>query len=160
MKKVYFICGFIGAGKTTCSKKLAEEVGGFRFSIDEWMIPLYGEHMEREVFDARLKTLMALFKDAAVQLFNLGVPVIFDFGFWYKEERLEFKKWAEDAGAESELIYLDVDYDVCRSRAQVRNESRGDEAFEMTDEMLEMFWQWFEHPGDDESVTRIKSGKG
>ncbi|MFD2175977.1 AAA family ATPase, partial [Veronia pacifica] len=51
MAKVYFVCGFIGSGKTTYSKILADRQGAFRFSIDEWMIPLYGEHMEREVFD-------------------------------------------------------------------------------------------------------------
>ncbi|MDP2488483.1 AAA family ATPase [Vibrio splendidus] len=84
MTKIYFVCGFIGSGKTTYSKALAEKHGAFRFSIDEWMIPLYGEHMEREVFDSRLATLQGLFKDSAMQLFSLGVPVIFDFGFWRK----------------------------------------------------------------------------
>lgn len=53
MAQTYFVCGFIGSGKTTYSKALAEKHGAFRFSIDEWMIPLYGEHMEREVFDKR-----------------------------------------------------------------------------------------------------------
>ena len=76
MTKIYFVCGFIGSGKTTYSKALAEKYGAFRFSIDEWMIPLYGEHMEREVFDRRLATLQGLFKDSTMQLFSLGVPVI------------------------------------------------------------------------------------
>lgn len=152
--KVYLICGFIGAGKTTYSKELAEEVGGFRFSIDEWMIPLYGEHMEREVFDARLNVLMNLFKESAEQLFRLGVPVIFDFGFWYKAEREAFRAWAEEFNAECELHYIDTDFVACKSRAAKRNETRGDDAFEMTDEMLDMFWQWFEKP-DENEITRL-----
>ncbi len=90
MTKIYFVCGFIGSGKTTYSKALAEKHGAFRFSIDEWMIPLYGEHMEREVFDSRLATLQGLFKDSAMHLFSLGVPVIFDFGFWRKSDRDSF----------------------------------------------------------------------
>lgn len=52
MTRIYFVCGFIGSGKTTYSKAIAEKHGAFRFSIDEWMIPLYGEHMEREVLIA------------------------------------------------------------------------------------------------------------
>lgn len=71
MGKVYFICGFVGSGKTTYSKELADKVGAFRFSIDEWMIPLYGEHMERDAFDHRLATLQSLFKESAHQLRHL-----------------------------------------------------------------------------------------
>ena len=98
MSKIYFVCGFIGAGKTTYSKQLAEAHGAFRFPIDEWMIPLYGEHMEREVFDRRLATLKELFKSSAMQLFSLGVPVIFDFGFWRKTDRSSFIDWASNLG--------------------------------------------------------------
>lgn len=108
MTQIYLVCGFIGSGKTTYSKALAEKHGAFRFSIDEWMIPLYGEHMEREVFDKRLATLQDLFKESAQQLFSLGVPVIFDFGFWRRSGRESFIKWASDIGIESEVHYLDV----------------------------------------------------
>lgn len=90
MTKIYFVCGFIGSGKTTYSKRLAEEHNAFRFSIDEWMIPLYGEHMDRETFNRRLAVLQGLFKDSATQLFSLDVPVIFDFGFWNKADREAF----------------------------------------------------------------------
>lgn len=55
--------------------------------------PLYGEHMEREVFDQRLATLQGLFKDSALQLLKLNVPVIFDFGFWSKAERESIMDW-------------------------------------------------------------------
>ncbi len=71
--------------KTTFSKELAQSKSAFRFSIDEWMIPLFGEHMAREDFNNRLDILTELFKQSAEQMINLGVPVILDFGFWYKE---------------------------------------------------------------------------
>lgn len=105
MTKIYFVCGFIGSGKTTYSKELAKKYGAFRFSIDEWMIPLYGEHMERELFDSRLAALQDLFKDSALQLFTLGVPVIFDFGFWRKFDRDTFIRWASEKGVESEVHF-------------------------------------------------------
>ena len=155
MAKIYFICGFIGSGKTTYSKQLAESAPAFRFSIDEWMIPLYGEHMDRDVFDTRLLILMGLFKDSAVQMLNLGTSVIFDFGFWTRTDRDNFKKWAESLNIEHEFIYLDCPFEICSERAQSRNENRADKAFEMTAEMLVMFWSWFEIPNEDEKITQV-----
>lgn len=139
MTKIYFVCGFIGSGKTTYSKQLADKYGAFRFSIDEWMIHLYGEHMEREVFDQRLATLQDLFKESAQQLFTLGVPVIFDFGFWRKVDRENFTNWAEKLGVESEVHYLDVPFDTCKQRAVARNSELHGKSYEMTPEMLELF---------------------
>ncbi len=157
MSKIYFICGFIGSGKTTYSKKLAEKQGAFRFSADEWMIPLYGEHMEREVFDSRLATLKDLFKESALQLFSLGVPVIFDFGFWRKSERDAFIDWASSLAVDSEVHYLDVPFETCKQRAAARNTDLNGKSYEMTPEMLELFWSWFEAPTPNEKMVFIKS---
>ncbi|HCH1542195.1 AAA family ATPase [Vibrio parahaemolyticus] len=156
MTKIYFICGFIGSGKTTYSKALAEKQGAFRFSIDEWMIPLYGEHMEREVFDSRLATLQDLFKDSAKQLFSLNVPVVFDFGFWRKTDRDNFTDWTSSVGAESEIHYLDVPFDTCKQRAFARNSELNGKSYEMTPEMLELFWSWFEIPASCENVVWVQ----
>lgn len=156
MTKIYFVCGFIGSGKTTYSKQLADKHGAFRFSIDEWMIPLYGEHMEREVFDQRLATLQELFKESAQQLFTLGVPVIFDFGFWRKVDRDKFTNWAEKLGVESEVHYLDVSFDTCKLRAVARNSELHGKSYEMTPNMLELFWSWFEIPTPNEDVVWVE----
>ena len=156
MTNIYFVCGFIGSGKTTYSKALADQHGAFRFSIDEWMIPLYGEHMEREVFDRRLATLQELFKESALQLFALGVPVIFDFGFWRKADRDSFSDWATKVGIKSEVHYLDVSFDTCKQRAFARNSDLNGKSYEMTSEMLDLFWSWFEPPASNENVVRVQ----
>ena len=39
---LHMVCGGVGAGKTTYARKLADEIGGLRFSIDEWMTSLFG----------------------------------------------------------------------------------------------------------------------
>ncbi len=149
MSMIYFICGFIGSGKTTYSKKLAEEKSAFRFSIDEWMIPLYGEHMERDVFNERLSTLQGLFKASALQMLDLSVPVIFDFGFWTKADRSSMINWAEKYGLDYELIYLDVSFEECSQRAMKRNVALEQKSYNMTPEMLNLFWSWFEIPNDE-----------
>ncbi|EKM26624.1 AAA family ATPase [Vibrio sp. HENC-03] len=156
MAKIYFVCGFIGSGKTTYSKALAEKQRAFRFSIDEWMLPLYGEHMERDVFDSRLATLQALFKDSALQLFSLDVPVIFDFGFWRKTDREAFVDWASSLEVDSEVHYLDVPFETCQQRALSRNAKLDGNSYHMSPEMLDLFWSWFEVPTRCENVVWIQ----
>lgn len=153
MATLYFICGFIGSGKTTYSKKLAETAPAFRFSIDEWMIPLFGEHMEREEFDARLLTLQTLFQQSALQMLNLGVSVIFDFGYWTQHKREEAIQWAREHDITYEMHYLDVPFDECCKRAARRNSQRNNKAYEMTPDMLSMFWSWFEAPSSESVKT-------
>ncbi|GHA40412.1 AAA family ATPase [Photobacterium aphoticum] len=155
MTQIYFVCGFIGSGKTTYSKALAEKVGGFRFSIDEWMIPLYGEHMDRELFDRRLATLLQLFQDSALQLIPLGIPVIFDVGYWRKADRDTAVDWASRMGVNNELHFLDVPFDTCKQRALARNADLEGKSFEMTPEMLDLFWSWFEVPTPNEDVVWV-----
>ncbi|WP_428775922.1 AAA family ATPase [Vibrio sp.] len=155
MSKIYCLCGFVGAGKTTYAKKLVEQYHAFRFSPDEWMIPLFGEHMERAVFDQRLATLTELFKRSALDLLAIGVPVIFDFGFWTRADREAMRIWAAEQKLDCEMIYLDVDYETCCQRAVARNKDSKDDAFTMTPEMLALFWSWFEIPDQDEPVTVV-----
>jgi len=120
------------------------------------MIALYGEHMEREVFDNRRATLQNLFKDAALQLLTLGMPVIFDFGFWTKLDRDDFISWAQNNDIDSEVHYLVVSYETCKHRAINRNSDLAGKSYEMTPEMLELFWSWFEVPSLDESVVWVQ----
>ncbi|MEM1189728.1 MAG: AAA family ATPase [Pseudomonadota bacterium] len=155
MIQAYFICGFICSGKTTYSRQLAREKGAFRFSIDEWMIPLFGEHMEREVFDDRLATLEKLFRDSALQLAGLGIPVVFDFGYWRESDRTNAVKWASETGLAYEVHYLDTPFETCRQRAAHRNASGEDKSYLVTPEMLDLFWSWFEKPKPAEDVLRV-----
>ncbi|ASA57465.1 AAA family ATPase [Vibrio gazogenes] len=157
MTKIYATCGFIGSGKTTYAKTLAEKCGAFRFSIDEWMLPLYGEHMERDVFDHRLSTLKGLFEEAALQLFALGTPVIFDFGLWTRTERQAFSHWASSIGVDYQIHYLDVSFDICKQRALARNSEREEKSYEMTPEMLDLFWSRFEVPSPEENVVWVQT---
>ena len=159
MAKIYFICGFIGSGKTTYSKQLATRSHGYRYNLDEWMIPLFGEHMERAVFDARIESLTKLFKRQALMLLELGVPVIFDFGFWSRADRQSIRNWAISQQLDFQFVYLDSDYELCCERAKQRNQTikqgQQQNTFEMTPEMLALFWSQFEVPNDAEREQMI-----
>lgn len=157
MAKIYFICGFIGSGKTTYARKLAVTHSAFRFSIDEWMIPLFGEHMARDVFDTRLATLQRLFQESALQMLALGTSVIFDFGLWTQSKRNEAAHWAETKGIEYEIHYMDVGLETCCERVLSRNHNLDGRSYLMTPDMLMLFWSKFEIP-KNENITVIKSG--
>ena len=52
---MHLLCGLLGAGKTTYAKQLATDVGGVRFTLDEWMLRLYGLRHDDPRYVARLK---------------------------------------------------------------------------------------------------------
>ena len=157
MKKIYAVCGLVGSGKTTFSKQLAQSTGAFRFSLDEWMIPLFGEHMPRAEFDKQRNQLTELFQQAAQQLLELGVAVIFDFGYWKKRQRLEVRAWADSIDAELELIYLQCASATCYQRVLNRNQDSQNINYQITEDMFLLFQSWFEAPEKDEQVTIINT---
>ena len=155
---VYCLCGFVGSGKTTYAKRLCREISAFRLSIDEWMIPLFGEHMGRELFEERRTLLEDLFKQQTIQLAKLGVPVVMDFGFWKKSDRDQIRRWADDNDLLVEIHYLEQDFEVCKARSLARNGQSDSRSYTMTPEMLSLFWSWFEPP-NDEQVVIVDSAK-
>jgi predicted kinase len=53
----------------------------------------------------------------------LGVNVILDFGFWAKEEREDYRSRAQNLGARSEIVFMDVDEEELLKRVRARNEN-------------------------------------
>ena len=152
------MCGLTGSGKTTCAKRLEREHSAVRFSVDEWMIDLYGHHMPREVFDERLALINDLLWNVARRLLALGVNVALDFGFWERAERLEFKNRTEEVGATPLLYFFDIPLSELQRRLAARNETLDEGTYEITPEMLEMFSGWFEPPTESEGFTVVRAG--
>ena len=144
--KAYLLCGLTGSGKTTLAKRLESRHSAVRFSVDEWMLKLYGEHMPRDVFDVRLAACKALILELSEQLLSAGVSVIWDFGFWRRAEREQMDAWLSVRGFEAERYFLDAPLDELWARLKRRNATLDNSTFEITREMLEMFAQNFEPP--------------
>ena len=157
MAKLYLICGLVGSGKTTYSKQLEKEQNALRLSLDEWMIPLYGEHMERQMFEKRRSALQSLFNDSACRLLDLGVPVIFDYGFWKKIDREKTIKWAETMGHESVIYFIDTPSEVRRLRIARRNLLHSSQHYFFSENIVELFDSWFEAPSFEENPITITS---
>ena len=122
MTTLTLLCGLPASGKTTLAREI-EQVGAIRLSSDDWMVPLYGQHMPREVFDARLSTVRELQWEMAAKLLNRGVDVVLDEGFWRQTEREAYRAKAEALGADVRLIYFDVPPEELRRRLTIRNKT-------------------------------------
>ena len=92
MKKIsniYLICGFLGAGKTTYSKKLAQDTGATHLNIDEICMQKYTPAEYEKNWELCFsQTLDSLWKDISTYMHH-GRDVIFDAGFWSRISRDE-----------------------------------------------------------------------
>ena len=84
---IYLICGFLGAGKTTYSKKLAESSGAFHLNPDEICMQRYtAEEYENNWEFCFAQTIDSLWQEIADYV-KQKHDVVFDVGFWTKSSR-------------------------------------------------------------------------
>jgi predicted kinase len=132
---VILVVGCTGAGKTTHARKLADELGAIRFSIDEWMVPLFGEDMPVPIrFDwmmERVNRCEAMIFATARQIVARGGIAVLDLGFTKKQHREKFRTLCAEAGMRVAVHYLDVLRETRWQRVEQRNHVQG-ETFAMT----------------------------
>ncbi|PNY82087.1 AAA family ATPase [Deinococcus koreensis] len=154
MSTLILLCGLPGSGKTTCARRL-EAQGAVRLASDDWMVPLFGQHMERAVFDARLAVVRELQWAVAAQILRAGLDVVLDEGFWRRAERDGVRAQASALGVEVRLLYFDVPLPELRQRLQRRNAALAPGTFEIDDAALDLFLTRFEPPGADEGAVTV-----
>lgn len=139
---IYIVGGLPGAGKTTYSKKLANEQRAAVFSTDVWMSDLFwmdqapGEDpqwaLERtdRVENRMIKT--------CIELDAIGVSAILDIGFVNLKWRQKTYNMLNKAGMPFEVHFLEVDRPTRWKRVQQRNREKSETyAFDVTEEMLD-----------------------
>ena len=152
---VVLLCGMTGSGKTTLAEELEQALPGIRFSIDAWMVELFGQHMTRTLFDERHHSIEELLWRTVERLVALRVHVVLDYGFWRAAERAAAARRVVAAGGEPVLIYLDVPMDALAERLERRNANLPPGTFEVTRAMLDLFAAEFESPSPDEGLAIV-----
>jgi predicted kinase len=140
--EVYFLCGKIGSGKTTVARRIRAETGAIIFNLDELMEPLFGQTLGRERY---VKNVFAV----ADQILGSGLPVIFDFGFWSREERREASE--RFSGRKTSFLYCPINDTEQRKRVFQRNSS-ADKTYSFTEEQLSFLNAFFEEPSASEGI--------
>jgi len=157
-KLIHLICGSTGAGKTTYSRELADDLGGVYFSIDEWMVSLFGEDAPNDLspawFVPRVSRCENQMWAMAIQLGKLGIPSILDFGFQRLEHRQRYASLIRASQFSAKLHFLDVDAPVRWERVQSRNARQG-KTFHMkiTRNMFDYIETIWEPPSNDEIMS-------
>ena len=91
MRNLYLLCGKVGSGKTTIAKFLSDNYGVIHFSADDFMLKLFGEIEDREIFNQKLNATKDLIYEICDKLLDKN-DVVLDFGFWTKKERNDLIK--------------------------------------------------------------------
>lgn len=156
MATVTLITGPTGAGKTTHARKLCDQTGALRFSIDEWMAALFGADTPGTLtFDwaiERVGRCEVQIQAVGSQLLGAGMDVVLDLGFTTGEQRDRFRKWAQAQGAQVILHFVTTEKPVRFARVQRRNRDRSETfAFEVTAPMFEFMENRFQAPSAAET---------
>ncbi len=124
------VVGCTGAGKSTYARKLADELGALRFSIDEWMVALFWADSPQPIEFAwameRVNRCEAQIFAMAQQAAARGLPALLDLGFTTTAHRDKFRALAEQAGLSAAVHFVDVPTDERWRRVEQRNAEKGE----------------------------------
>ncbi len=140
--------GLPGSGKTTCSKKLVQELGIARFSLDEEYSKLGGDLNSPKWNEEIALEANELIKSHIKELVGLNESVILDFCPWREAERSLYRDYIESIGAECRVYYFDVPIEELNRRLEIRNTSPGSDNHVITSDMLDDFAKRFDQPLD------------
>jgi predicted kinase len=157
---IHLICGHTGAGKSTYTRKLAEQRGAIYFSLDDWMKTLYFPDQEDEIelqwMLQRIERCEQLMWPLCQQIIQHGKEVIFDVGLSKYSHRQKFRDLANLHDMDCQLHYLSADKQTRLQRVISRNQLQTETySFEVTTEMFEFMESWVEEPSEEELLGAI-----
>ena len=158
---VRMVFGSQGAGKTTYSRQLADQVQATRFSIDDWMGELFGQDVPKPMsfpwIMERVQRCERRIWSIASDVVARGGSAVLDLGFMKASDRSRFVSLAKARGLAVQLHFVDAPHAVRRARVLSRNATKGETfAFEVTPAMFDFMEKQFESPTEAElskSVT-------
>ncbi|GLV90750.1 hypothetical protein Slala04_22040 [Streptomyces lavendulae subsp. lavendulae] len=142
-----------GSGKTTLAREL-EARGFLRLCPDErvWRAHgHYGRDFPRGQYKIRERPILAEVAAELRTALAAGRDVVMDHGFWTVDERQEWRRIGEQAGAAATLVYLPATHDELWERIEDRNQQNDDpNSMYFSEEDLRRHAGCFEPPGMDE----------
>ena len=152
MAKVILICGKICSGKSTYAEQLRIQNNAVLLSTDEITLALFGQHCGDKHDDYVERTQSYLF-NKSLELIEVGINVILDWGFWLKEERDYAREFYNSRNIACEFHYIDISDNTWKARLKKRNSAilaEETNAYYIDDNIAKKFTSIFEEPNEDE----------
>lgn len=153
MATLHLIHGFIGMGKTTFSRELAQRTGALHLSSDAWVVPLFGNNPPAEGFWEKIRAIEALQWQMTLHTLKLGGDVILDYGFWSRARRDEFRQRCAAAGISGQWYSATCDRDTARTRALRRSEVPQPDQLYIEPNTFDVLWPQYEPLAADEAAV-------
>jgi predicted kinase len=155
---VILVAGATGAGKTTYARKLSDEWRALRFSIDEWMVPLFARDSPQPIqFDWMMErigrceaVILALVAQAAAR----GLPAVLDLGFTKRAHRDAIAAACASSGLLTAIHFVDVDPETRWARVEQRNRDQGETYAMLVDRAMFDFMEGMWEPPDSEELAQ------
>ena len=152
MAKVYLICGKICSGKSTYAEQLRIQNNAVLLSTDEITLALFGQHCGDKHDDYVERTQNYLF-NKSLELIEVGINVILDWGFWMKEERDYAREFYNSRNIACGFHYINISDETWNARLKKRNSAilaEETNAYYIDDNIAKKFASIFEEPNEDE----------
>ena len=121
MPKIHLMVGFMGFGKTTIAKQLAQNLSALRFTHDEIMLEKYGRNPDD--FQTKYKLVDYDIRNNAAKAILSGQDVILDYGFWTQAKRLEYYQWAKSLTDDVIFHNVSCGFNLAKQRTLKRSQT-------------------------------------
>lgn len=155
MAKVILIIGKICVGKTTYARQLAARGPAVILSVDDFMLPLFGQRCER--IEEKLSAVQDCLLRQAAAITSAGLDVILDWGFWSRADRAKAAGFLQRHGIPAEWHYLVIPEEAQRERIATRNREirAGLAAYAVSPGLARKCEMLFEEPEEIHELKRI-----
>lgn len=159
--KLLFFCGKMAAGKSTLSRKLAEQQKAVLLGQDEFLERLFPEEIVDipafMKYSSRLKNALG---PHICSLLSSGISVVLDFPGNTRSQRAWFRELFEAAGADHELHYIEASDDLCKRQLKERSKHLPEGTAWTTDAEFDAITALFEPPSIDEHFNIVRHPRG
>ena len=151
MAKIFLICGFLGAGKTTISKQLAKQYDAEYMNVDNHVMQMFA----RDEYESNWEICFTTAEDDLWQKIQLcaqsNTNVVFDVGFWTRKSRDAARARARQIEMTPIVYYVYAPDEILKERIAQRPGKIAENNIKNFDTIKQMF----EEPQADEDFIRI-----
>jgi predicted kinase len=148
--------GFPGSGKTYFARQLSENLQSAHIQGDRVRHELFENPRYDKQENSIVKQLMIYMTE---EFLTAGVSVIYDVNAGRRAQRRELRELARKKGAETIIVWFQMDADTAFDRTQDRDKRKADDkyALDYTVDIFRNYISYMQHPQNEDYV--VVSGK-